>query len=227
VGLGGIAELHAAFLKVAHRRCRPAVIWNGDFLSSAESATSPRVPHPSRFLRRVVYHESRYRPSPIPPFAKSAKDGAPAFSWCFLPCQRPNRSLIENLFLLSRPPALPTHGGMKRVCFLSESRTRDHGWCRVQESGYLTRFGIPLRSTSFGPRRYPKSRCILGTNGRGSWNPTSGAKCALRYGAPMVRLYGKIPRLHDDENNKERVRAQCTHPIPLSWQVPRLLEFSY
>jgi hypothetical protein len=46
----------------------------GHFLSSAESATNPRVPHPSRFLRRVGYHESRYRPSPIPPFAKSAKD---------------------------------------------------------------------------------------------------------------------------------------------------------
>jgi hypothetical protein len=25
----------------------------------------------------------------IPPFAKCAKDGAPAFSWCFLPCQTP------------------------------------------------------------------------------------------------------------------------------------------
>jgi hypothetical protein len=24
-----------------------------------------------------------------PPFAKSAKDGAPAYSWCFLPCQTP------------------------------------------------------------------------------------------------------------------------------------------
>ena len=27
--------------------------------------------------------------SRIPPFAKSAKDGAPAFSWCFLLCQTP------------------------------------------------------------------------------------------------------------------------------------------
>jgi cellulose synthase/poly-beta-1,6-N-acetylglucosamine synthase-like glycosyltransferase len=34
-------------------------------------------------------HESRYQPSRIPPFAKNAKDGAPAFSWCFLPCQTP------------------------------------------------------------------------------------------------------------------------------------------
>jgi hypothetical protein len=47
-GLGGIKELHAAFLKVVHRRCRPAGYETGHFLSSAERATNPRVPHPSR-----------------------------------------------------------------------------------------------------------------------------------------------------------------------------------
>jgi hypothetical protein len=62
------------FFSVAHRRCRPAGYEPGHFLSSAESATNPRVPHPSRILRRVGYLESRYRPSRIPPFAKNAKD---------------------------------------------------------------------------------------------------------------------------------------------------------
>jgi hypothetical protein len=32
-----------------------------------------------------------------------------------------NRGLIENLFLLSHPPALPTHRGMKRVCFFQKA----------------------------------------------------------------------------------------------------------
>ncbi len=68
------------------KRCRPAGYETGRFLSSAESATNPWVPHPSRFLRRVGYHESRYRPPRIPPFAKNAKDGAPVLSLCFLPC---------------------------------------------------------------------------------------------------------------------------------------------
>jgi hypothetical protein len=36
-----------------------------------------------------------------------------------------NRGLIENSFLISHLPALPTHRGMKRVCFFSENRTRD------------------------------------------------------------------------------------------------------
>jgi hypothetical protein len=73
----------------------------GHFLSSAKN---PRVPHPSRFLRRVGFHESRYRPSRIPPFAKKERKGwAPAFSWCFLPCQTPTRGLIENLFPFRKP----------------------------------------------------------------------------------------------------------------------------
>jgi len=39
----GVNELHAAFLKVIHRRCRPTGYETGHFLSSAESATNTRL----------------------------------------------------------------------------------------------------------------------------------------------------------------------------------------
>jgi hypothetical protein len=54
-------------------------------VGTAGSTAKRRVPHPSRFLRRVGYHESRYQPSRIPPFAKNAKDGAPVELLRFLP----------------------------------------------------------------------------------------------------------------------------------------------
>jgi len=77
VEVGGVVELHAAFLKVVHRRCRPADM-NGAFLVLGRNAQ---------------------------------------ISGCFCRANT-NRGLIENLFLLSHPPALPTHGGMKRVFLL-------------------------------------------------------------------------------------------------------------
>jgi hypothetical protein len=47
--------------------------------------TKDRVPHPSRFLRRVGCHCSSPEAFPqlllIPPFAESAKDGAPDPLW--------------------------------------------------------------------------------------------------------------------------------------------------
>jgi hypothetical protein len=51
----------------------------------AGRAMNLRVPHPLRSLQRVGIRESLYRDSWIPPFAKNAKDGAPADSWRFLP----------------------------------------------------------------------------------------------------------------------------------------------
>jgi hypothetical protein len=58
-------------------------------------------------------------------------------------------------------PGFPVElGGIAELhaAFLKESRTRDHGWCRVQESGYLTRFwsDVGFHSSvlaSFGPSR--------------------------------------------------------------------------
>jgi hypothetical protein len=64
---------------------------------------------------RICDYESRYRLSRIPPFAKSAKDGAPRLFAVLPAVPNTNRGLIENLFLSSRPPALPTHRGMKRL----------------------------------------------------------------------------------------------------------------
>jgi hypothetical protein len=83
----------------------------GHFLSSAESATNLRVPHPSRFWRRVGYHEPRYRPSRIPPFAKSGKGWGTRLFVVLPAVPNTHGGLIEELFLISHPPALPTHRG--------------------------------------------------------------------------------------------------------------------
>jgi hypothetical protein len=73
----------------------------GHFLTSAESATNPRVPS----------------------FAFFAKDGTHLF--VVVPAvPNTNRGLFEELFLLSRPPAFADPQGHETVCFLSESRTR-------------------------------------------------------------------------------------------------------
>jgi hypothetical protein len=93
VGFLVINELHAAFLKVVHRRCRPAGHETGvqpipgcpilrafcEGWDTTNLDTDGRVSHPLQ--------------------KKSAKDGAPAFSWCFLlPNTKPrlNRELVSS-----------------------------------------------------------------------------------------------------------------------------------
>jgi hypothetical protein len=76
VRLGGVNELHAAFLIESRTRCQGwgrAVGNPGSFALFAKGGI-PRISIPR---------------SRIPPFAKNAKDGAPAYSWCFPPCQTP------------------------------------------------------------------------------------------------------------------------------------------
>jgi hypothetical protein len=56
----------------------------------------------------------------VEPTGLNRKSGVWGTHWS-LAGRNPKNSAHEFLFLISHPPALPTHGGMKRVCFLSET----------------------------------------------------------------------------------------------------------
>jgi hypothetical protein len=127
----------AAFRKVVHRRCRPAGYETGHFLSSAESATNPRVPHPLRSLQRVGYATVGIEIRGIPPFAKSAKDGAPAHSWCFLLYQTPTAaanatkldrksgpSPVGTTILLARNQWTRETGPIRQSCLVATHKFR-------------------------------------------------------------------------------------------------------
>jgi hypothetical protein len=57
----------------------------------------------------------------VEPTGLNRKSGVWGTHWS-LAGRNPKNSAHEFLFLISHPPALPTHREMKRVCFLSESR---------------------------------------------------------------------------------------------------------
>ena len=71
--------------------------------------TSRRVPHPSRFLRRVGYHEPSIPTLAYPTLCQERKGwGHPPFRGASCRVKHQPRGLIENLFLLRKRHSRPS-----------------------------------------------------------------------------------------------------------------------
>ena len=95
---------------------------------TAGSTTNGRVPHPLRSLQRVGYATVGIEIRGIPPFAKSAKDGAPGALSKNISKKGP-----RNCRSLGCPGFPVESDGFREAhaAFLDESRKRGHLWCRV------------------------------------------------------------------------------------------------
>ena len=95
IELGALNQLHAAFLKVVHRRCRPAGYETGHFLSSAESATNPGAPSFALFAKGGIPRISI--PTVAYPTLCQERKGWGTRLFVVLPAvPNTNRGLIEN-----------------------------------------------------------------------------------------------------------------------------------